>query len=228
MRWAAHFVILTAAAPVAVAGPWGQESGDLFARAAYSSEQIDGADAWRADLYGEFGVSENWTLIGKAEAVRFPGAAEFDASEARLVFQRRLLNQQNFVIAAGGGAVYGAAIGGVTGCETIGAEARASVGTSGSVAKRDWYASIDLSSRWHSDGCQRRKLDLVTGFDIGRNTVFSPQIYIEQSNRGADSVAVQLEWIYQGSQFDLTFGYKYENGDLFDQQATIIALSTRF
>ena len=222
------FVLSGVVSPCAVAGPWGQEDGKIFARAAYSTEQIDGADAWRADLYGEFGLSENWTLIGKVESVQFPDAAEFDASEARLVIQRRLLNRSSFVLAAGGGPVYGAAVGGVVGCETIGAEARTSIGSVGRLGKRDWYASLDLSGRWHSDGCQRHKLDLVTGFEVGRNTVFSPQVYVEQSNRGADSVAVQLEWIYQTPQFDLTFAHKYENGNLFDQQATIIAISKRF
>ena len=162
------------------------------------------------------------------ESVQFPDAADFDAREGRLVFQRRLLDHQGLVIAAGGGAVYGAAIGGVVGCDTAGAEARTSIGATGSSLKRDWYASLDVSGRWHSDGCERHKLDLVTGFEVGRNTIFSPQIYIEQSNRGADSLAVQLEWIYQGSVFDLTFGYKYEDGDLFEQQATIFGISKRF
>ena len=216
------------AAPNAEAGPWGQQDGNVFARAAYSSEQIDGAEAWRADVYGEYGVSDTWTLIAKAEAVQFPGAAEFDASEARLVLQRRLINRQSFVIAAGAGPVYGAAIGGVIGCDTVGAEVRTSVGSAGKIDDRDWYASLDVSSRWHSDGCTRQKIDLVTGFDVGKRTIFSPQVYIEQSSRGADSVAIQMEWIYQTSRFDLTFGYKYENGDLFDQQATIVAISKRF
>lgn len=228
MRWAVTFLLSGVSAPCAIAGPWGQQDGDVFARAAYSNEQIDGADAWRADIYGEYGVSENWTLIGKAEAVQFPGADDFNASEARLVAQRKLFKGQSFVIAAGGGAVYGAAIGGAIGCDTVGAEARTSIGSGGLVAGRGWYASVDLSGRWHSGGCHRRKLDLVTGIDVGKNTVFSPQIYVEQSNRGADSMAVQVEWIYKNPQFDLTLGYKYENGDLFDQQATIIAISKRF
>lgn len=229
MRWVIQLALTTTVAtPLAEAGPWGQVKGDAFARAAYSNEQIDGADAWRVDAYGEYGISSDWTLIAKAESVSFPNAAEFDASEARLVFQRRFIENKYITLAAGGGAVYGAAIGGAEGCDTWGGETRMSAGSSGKLGERDWYASIDLSSRWHSDGCQRNKLDLVAGYKARKNTIVSPQLYVERSNRGADSTAVQIEWIHQLEGFDLTFGYKYESGELFDQQATIIAISKRF
>lgn len=101
MRGAIFFTIAGIVPGEAVAGPWGQEAGGVFARAAVSGEQIDGFDAWRADLYSEYGVRDKWTLIAKAEAVSFPGAAEFDASEARLVVQRRLLSSRGLVVAAG-------------------------------------------------------------------------------------------------------------------------------
>jgi len=228
MRWVGQFLISSLVAPVAEAGPWGQEDGDVFARVAYSAEQIDGADAWRADAYGEYGLNENWTVIAKAESVQFPNAAEFNASEGRLIFQRQMLSNKYIVIAAGGGLVQGAAIGGVEGCDSLGGEVRASVGSSGAILNRDWYASVDYSDRWHSDGCQRTKMDIVTGFESGKNTIISPQIYFERSNRGAESVAVQMEWIRQTPWFDLTLGYKYESGELFEQQATIIGLSRRF
>lgn len=93
------------------------------------------------------------------------------------MFQRRLINSGNIIVAAGGGAVYSAAFGGVEGCDTLGGEARTSVGSSGSMRERNWYASIDLSGRWHSDGYQRRKLDLVTGFEVGKNSILSPQLF---------------------------------------------------
>ena len=228
MRWVGQFLISSLAAPVAVAGPWGQEDGNLFARVAYSAEQIDGAEAWRADVYGEYGLNQNWTAIAKVESVQFPNAAEFDAAEARLIFQRQMFSNKYIVVAAGGGLVSGAAIGGVDGCNSLGGEVRASIGSSGAISDREWYASVDYSDRWHSDGCQRTKMDFVTGFEIGKNTIISPQVYVERSNRGADSIAVQMEWIRQTPWFDLTVGYKYESGDLFEQQATIIAISRKF
>jgi len=228
MRGAAFLIFLSLFTKPASAGPWGQSDSEVFARAAMSSEQIDGADAWRADLYGEYGLSGKWTVIGKAEAVQFPGAREFDASEARVVAQRRLIDRGWLVVAAGGGVVYGAAIGGIDGCDTAGAEARTSVGTSGSLAERDWYASIDLSSRWHSDGCERQKQDFVFGMKSGKNSTVSPQLYLEQSNRGANSVAVQIEWIEHYKYFDFTVAQKFERGELFEQYATIIAVSKKF
>ena len=228
MRGAICIFISSVAAPEALAGPWGQNDGNIFARAAVSSETIDGAQAWRADLYGEYGLSDHWTVIGKSESVRFPDAADFNASETRLVVQRRVYQGRRLNAAIGGGLVYGAAIGGIVGCDDLGTEARASIGTGGIIAARDWYASADISGRWHEDGCTREKLDIVTGIEWRENTTFSPQIYIENSNRGADSVAVQLEWIEHFETFDLTFGYKYETGELFDQQATLVAISKRF
>ena len=228
MRGAIVFVCAGIACPTAAAGPWGQASGDSFARAALSREQIDGASAWRADVYGEYGVSKNWTLIGKAESVRFPDARDFDASEARLLIQRRIYERRNIVVASGVGAVYGAAIGGIDTCNSVGIESRASIGTSGTLATSDWYVSADLSARWHDDGCERRKLDFVFGIEQSESVTFSPQLYIEQSNRGADSAAVQLEWIRHFSVVDVTFAYKYESGEQFEQHASIIAVSKRF
>lgn len=107
-------------------------------------------------------------------------------------------------------------------------EARSSIGTAGRVAKRDWYFWADVSGRWHSDGCQRQKLDLVFGFSGGKNVTYSPQIYFEQSNRAADSIAFQTEWIQHFPKFDLTFAVKNENGDEFEQQALLVAISKRF
>lgn len=212
----------------AEAGPWGRHDGEAYARLAGAGEIIDGAQAWRVDAYGEYGLKQDWTLIGKYETVRFPNAREFDASETRLLLQRRLFNERLLVGSAGGGLVYGAAIGGVIGCETIGFEARTSAGTKGILAGRNWYASVDLSGRWHTDGCRRQKLDLVFGFEQRKNVTFAPQIFIEKSNRGADSKAVQLEWIEHHKWFDLSYGYKYEAGDLFQQHATIVGISKRF
>lgn len=212
----------------ASAGPWGQADGKAFVRAAVSSEQIDGARAWRGDVYAEYGLSEKWTLISKAEAVQFPEARDFDAQEVRVLLQRRLISRPRFVMSVGGGVVNGAAIGGISDCKSEGAEARASVGTSGQFAKRAWYASIDASARRHSDGCERRKLDFVFGIERNERSTISPQIFIEESNRGAASKAVQLEWIEHYRLFDFTIAYKFESGDLFDQHATIFALSRQF
>lgn len=228
MRGAVFIILCAIVAGSAEAGPWGQDKRDTFARAALSSEHIDGAEAWRADLYGEYGLTDNWTLIAKAEAVRFPNARDFDASEARILVQRKLVDRRRFVVAAGGGVVSGAAIGGIEGCDSNGAEVRSSIGTSGVFANRAWYASADIAGRWHSDGCERHKLDFVFGLERDESSTISPQIYLEESNRGADSTAIQVEWIEHFTNFDLTFAYKFENGELFEQHASIIAISKRF
>lgn len=224
------FLLLSSgiASLTAEAGPWGQQKENVFARAAVSGETIDGATAWRADLYGEYGLSKKWTLIAKAESVHFSDADDFNANEAKIVAQRRVYNRRNIVAAIGGGPVYGAAIGGISDCDTIGVEARSSVGTSGNLAGREWYGSVDVSGRWHSDGCQRQKIDFVFGVKYNERTTFSPQLYLEQSNRGADSAAVQIEYINHFAQFDLTYGYKFESGGLFEQHAAIVAISKRF
>jgi hypothetical protein len=49
------------------------------------------AEGWRADLYGEYGINDRWTLTAKSEAVTYPDFTEFDREALRLSIRRQLL-----------------------------------------------------------------------------------------------------------------------------------------
>ncbi len=85
--------ILTAAsiAGAANAAPWTQAEGDWYSRALIARDTLDGAEGWRADLYGEYGINDRWTLTAKSEAVTYPDFTEFDREALRLSIRRQLL-----------------------------------------------------------------------------------------------------------------------------------------
>ena len=94
--------ILTAAsiAGAAEAAPWTQAEGDWYGRALIARDPLDGAEGWRADLYGEYGISDRWTLTAKSEAVTYSDFTEFDREALRLSVRRQLLKRGNWELGA--------------------------------------------------------------------------------------------------------------------------------
>ena len=156
----------------ALAGPWTRAGGEGYGRAAVASERVSGIDAVRFDGYGEYGLSDRWTLTVKAEQVRFPDNEDFTAEGFRATVRRGLYSRDGFVVAAEFGAVHGAAIGGVRGCDRLGGEARVSAGLSGSWVGTDWYVFADAASRVHAEGCWRDRLE------VGGAQELAPNIYL--------------------------------------------------
>lgn len=228
MRGLAICLLGAVFAPLAQAGPWGQDPGDVYARIAFSNEVQNGLDGQRLDVYGEFGLWKDWTLIAKAERVEFGRANELNAEAQRLTVRKPVLKRGRFALAAEGGLVNGAAISGDRKCQELGVEVGGSIGSSGLVAGRPWYGSVDLAGRQHNRGCQRLKLDIVTGIEYSKDSLVVFQVYNDIGNFTSPSHKAQIDFVQRYRYFDLSFGYKQEFGSAFDQTGFVIALTTRF
>lgn len=212
----------------AQATPWAREAGSGYGRLAAASEEVDGLEARRFDAYGEYGLTDNWTLTAKAEQVMFPGAEDFDASGFRVTARRQLWRHRNLVVAAEGGAVYGAAVGGVRGCDRAGAEARVSVGTSGGFGNRQWFAFADAATRQHANQCWRNRVELGAGREIVRNVFFVNQVWLERGSTEARSDKFESGLLWRGGDFDVSFAYRQETSGRFEEQGVVVALARRF
>lgn len=225
--WGASILAGMACLP-AEAGPWVQERGNGFGRLAVSSERVEGLDAWRYDSYGEYGLTSNWTITAKAETIRFVGNSDFDADGARISLRRTLWQQKSLRIAAEVGAVHGAAIGGVRGCDQLGGEARLSAGASGRWDGADWFIFADAATRIHAEGCWRDRIEIGAGREIAHNVFLTNQIWLERGSEESRSDKIETGLLYRARQYDISLAYRQEISGRFEEDGIVIALARRF
>ena len=210
------------------AAPWTQSDGGYYARGAYVSETLDGVGANRFDGYGEYGVTRNWTVTGKAEAVAYGGEdAVLDSESYRLTVRRALWRHNGWVAGAELGAIYGATAAGVFGCQAAGGEARLSGGYSGARKGRSFYAFADVAVLAYDDGCQRERVELGYGSQLYGRVHISQQVWLEQGNQSATSYKYETMLSYHFDKFQLSGGYREEFGPAFDENAWVIAVTVR-
>ncbi|MBU1288898.1 MAG: hypothetical protein KJ871_14370 [Alphaproteobacteria bacterium] len=107
-------------------------------------------------MYGEYGITDRWTLTGKSEAVAYEDSiGNIDRQSYRLIARRQLWSRKGFTFGMEGGPVYGSAIAGTYGCDEWGAEARLSSGYSGVRRSLGYYLFADIAAISHQDGCLR-------------------------------------------------------------------------
>lgn len=212
----------------ACAGPWVQEGGAVYGRVAVASERVEGLDAWRFDGYGEYGLTDRWTLTAKAEAIQFTDASDFDSDGARVSLKRTLWQRNTFTLTAEAGAVYGAAIGGVRGCDTLGGEARLSAGVSGRWDGSDWYMFGDVATRAHGEGCWRDRLELGAGREIAHNLFLTNQIWIERGSEESRSDKLETGFLYRTRWADVSFAYRQEVSGRFDEDGIVLAIAKQY
>ena len=105
------------------AAPWTQDDGGIYLRGAYANETLNGVGADRADVYGEYGLTRNWTVTAKAEAVTYNGPDDIlDSESYRLTTRRAVWRHEGWVAGAVSGALCGAAGAGGVWCESAGGE----------------------------------------------------------------------------------------------------------
>jgi hypothetical protein len=213
-----------ACAGAAEAAPWTRDDGGYYARVALSAEEISGLNAVRLDLYGEYGLRDNLTLTVKSEAVNYVEASDFDSQSLRVTLRRELWAKKGWVAAIEGGPVYGTAVAGVFGCDTIGAEARLSGGISGKRGVRDFYAFSDLAVTAHADGCQRTRAEFGYGVEIVPDWWLSQQVWLEQGNQSATSHKFETSLARRFDAFDISLGYREEIGGRFEEKGLVIAV----
>ena len=213
--------------PATNAAPWVQEQGALYSRLAVSSEEVNGLSATRTDVYGEYGLSDHWTITVKGEAVRFDDASDFDNESLRITARRALFSVSGFVGALEGGYIEGGSLSNQNSCETAGAEARANLGWSGQGRGLTTFTFAELAGRFHDD-CQRERAEFGLGQELSNNIWLISQAWFERGSDKATSDKVQTELLWRAGDIDLSIGYREELGGQFEEQSVFLAAVRRF
>ena len=217
-----------AAAGTAEAGPWAQAPGGVYARGIVSAERLDGEDGWRGDLYGEYGFAGRLTLTGKVESVRYD-AGTADADAYRVSVRHQVWsNAKGWTAGVEAAAIRGSALAGIYGCTGWGGEARVSVGRSGTSKKgRGYYFFGDAAWLNQEGGCNRQRVEMGYGLDLGGNFFTAQQVWLEHGNRSADSIKSDTQFGYHFPLADVSIGYREEFGGQFDEQAVLLGITVR-
>ncbi len=210
------------------AGPWIRSAGEHYVRLAMADEQVEGLAARRIDLYGETGLGGGWSLSAKAEHVGFDTAPDFNAEGYRLTLRRALFRRRTAVISGGVSMVHGAAIGGAEGCAGTGGELRLGAGVSGTRRGRDWYAFADLAGRQQGRDCQRERLELGLGRELGRNLYLTQQVWIERGSGAARSDKLETGLTFTPDWGEVTLAWREEVSGRFSETGLVLALARRF
>jgi len=215
-------------AGAAEAGPWLREPGEFYTRVSVAAEEVDGLEARRYDFYGEFGLNERWTVTAKAEHVDFVDARDFNRDGFRATVRRDLWRRDTALVSVEVGAVYGAAIGGVRGCDRVGGEARLTGGASGRWDGALWFGFADLATRIHAEGCWRDRLEIGAGREITRDLYITNQIWIERGNEESRSDKFEAGLLYRHALADFGLAYREEFSGRFDESSVVVSLARRF
>ena len=213
--------------PLASAAPWIQEEDYLYVRGAYAIEQVEGLDAWRADLFLDYGIDQNWGVTFKFERIEYEQARDFNSSGWRATLRRKLISRNGFVSAIGLGASEDRAINGEGGCDQFGVEVRGSLGWSGVWRDRNQFFTTELAGRYH-EGCERQRLEFGLGQQISDRFWMISQTWLERGNGGAESVKYQSELMWRRNAFDASVGYRQEQGRVFDENSVFVAIAHRY
>ena len=213
--------------PLASVAPWIQDEDYLYVRGAYAIEQVEGLEAWRGDLFLDYGINERWGVTFKFERVEYDEAQDFNSSGWRAAVRRTLFRRAGFVSAVGIGASEGRAIGGQGGCDAFGVELRGSLGWSGVWRERNQFVTAEVAGRYH-EACERQRLELSIGRQVSDHIWMINQVWAERGNAGAESVKFQSELLWRRGEFDLSAGYRQEQGRVFDENSLFLALAHRY
>lgn len=213
--------------PMAAAAPWVEAEGELYTRVSLASEEVEGLQGRRADIFASYGVTDKWTITAKGEVVDYADARDFNAQGWAVTARRNLFQRGTFIISGEGGLLQGAAIGGRNGCETLGAEIRTGAAWTGKWRKRETYVFVETAARFHN-GCNRERYEYGIGQQASDRIWNVTQIWIERGSENAKSDKVQSEIIWRGDFADYSLGYRSENGGRFQEESIFIALAKRF
>ena len=213
----------------AFAGPWTRDSGSGYWQTAILGQRIDGADAVRGELYGEYGLTQKWTVTSQLEGVKFTQIDGFDQFAYRITGRRKFWSNGRWLAAFEGGVVGGEAIGGtIGGCDTVGGEARISIG-GGGVTKRErnWFTFLDGAVREHGN-CRRQRIEAGYGQEVFKNWFAINKIFLEEGSGDARSIKVESTLSKRIKSLDFGVGYRQEVGGRFNEIGLIISVERRF
>ena len=213
--------------PTAGAAPWIQEEGVWYTRAALVSETVEGLNGYRADAYLEYGLSDEWTVTLKGEAVRYTGVDGFDSRGWRATARRLIYDTNRLKVSGEVGLLQGSAIGGRNGCDRLGAEARMGVSWSSRPRRKPYYLYMEGVGRFHGS-CERQRLEAGYGIRPYASIWTITQVWIERGASDAKSDKIQTEIVWNAERFDFSVGVRREVGNAFDEEGVFLAIARRF
>lgn len=90
-----------------------------------------------------------------------------------------------------------------------------------------FYLFSDFAMISHQDGCVRHRAEFGYGADISDRNFVTQQIWLERSNDSADSNKFESQVGYHFGHADVSVGYREEFGGAYEENAYLIALTTR-
>ena len=177
-------------------------------------------------MYGEWGVSTEWTVSAKYERVDFETSNVFDSDGWRLTGRRQLWSGQTWVSSVEFGVLEGAALGGFRGCEDSGLEVGAGAGWSDTTRLGDVYIGGMVSHRAHESGCYHDRFEGVIGYTPPEGLTWTVQLW---SERGEDDRSDKIE-IMMSKRFDRFepgIGYRKEVSGEFEESALVVSIAFR-
>ncbi|KCZ98192.1 hypothetical protein HPO_11334 [Hyphomonas polymorpha PS728] len=233
MRGIASIILAGAsAAGTADAAPWVREDGGWYARVLGAHDTLNGADGWRLDLYGEYGVTDKITVTLKNEAVTYPDFRAFDRDTWRLTARRTLGSYKGWTAGAEFGAFHGSTLSGsgaqgLVFCEGTGFEGRVGAGWSGNYRGRPLYAFVDAAHLAQDGGCNRNRIEAGYGQDLSRHIFIGQQVWFEEGEISGRSVKTETQLGVHFGPADVSLGYREEIGGAFNENAVLIAVVMR-
>ncbi|MCR9194247.1 MAG: hypothetical protein NXH88_05915 [Hyphomonas sp.] len=213
--------------PKAAAAPWTLKRDAIYARTSLAGERVEDLEAWRGDVYAEYGVRDWLTASFKYETVMYPSASDFNADGWRATLRQRVFQTGAFNWTIETGLLEGAAIGGRNGCDTLGVEARTGVSWSGKWRNQERFAFAETVIREH-EGCRRYRQEIGLGQRVTKNIWSITQVWLDRGSPNASSHKAQTELLWRQDRTDYSIGYRNENGGFFVEESIFVAIAKTF
>ena len=207
------------------AGAWVHEKSSGYSSLTVQRDEGEFGGAWRSDSYIERGVTDQITVVLKAETLW----RDIDAGEDRVdgigAVRRQIWRRGGMVASGQLGVLLGESLEGPI-CEGTGTETRGLFGWSGRHGDRSIWINAEAALR-NRGGCDRWKVDLAAGYIINEDWRIETKAY---SQHGDGPRSLKLE---AGIQYDLGddflgVAYRREVGKAFEEDSWIVSLSRKF
>ncbi|WP_233355192.1 hypothetical protein [Hirschia maritima] len=146
---------------IAVAGAWVQEKDAGYQYIGVSYEDGDFGRGWRQDSYIEYGLKENWTVVGKLETVWRQHLNYNDRSSGKIGIRRPIWRRENWSIVGHSAFFVGEQLDDQS-CGGFGGEIGGAIGYSGKFNGKPAYAFTN-SAIGARQGCEHATTDFVVG-----------------------------------------------------------------
>lgn len=211
--------------PAARAAIWSEGEGQLYVRAVFSNQSLNGVQANRSEIYTEYGLGAEWTLIGKAARLEFEDipSQRLNGKGWALSLQRSIDLPAGFITSGHLGLIEGKALTSTRGIAVTGG---LGAGWSGKLRGRATFLTVSAEHRFHRDHIRSVYMVGQGGHLIGDIWTLNTLFY-ESGGSLSTSFKTQSELVWHRHNMELALGFREELGGAFQQSELYIAMSVR-